>query len=195
MNCLVQDSFSKVQYSEFIKQDSPNWLGYVFGGLSSALLIILLKIIQIHTFDDINAWFRKQEGQGHFNILNWVLLNMHWLCLISGHYFLFNFAFNPQTQPCIGTIDIYILGHRKGNVWGSTDAFFNQSGFIAPYAVIFGLQVFFFVCYLIMINKNIEMTPKYNKLVNTLTIFGIILLIFWLITRFGAILMSFYYPA
>ncbi len=90
---------------------------------------------------------------------------------------------------------IFNLGHKKGNVWGSTDAFFNQSGFIAPYAIVFGFQVFVYVCYLIMINKNIEMTRKYNKLVNTLTVFGAILIVFWFMLRLGFILTSYYYPA
>jgi hypothetical protein len=39
------------------------------------------------------------------------------------------------------------------------------------------------------------MSPKYNKLLNSLTIFGSILLIIWLMLRFGILLEDNYYPA
>lgn len=48
------------KYSDFLKEDSPVWYGYLYGGLAACLLILILKIVQIHTFDDINAWFKKQ---------------------------------------------------------------------------------------------------------------------------------------
>lgn len=126
-----------------------------------------------------------------------MLLNFHWLCLISGHFFLFNFIFMPQIEPCVGTYLFYkFIGHHNGNEWGSTNALFNDhTGFIAPYAIVFGMQVFFFVCYMIVVAKNDEMTPKYNKLLNTLTIFGSVLVVFWLMVRFGIILKTDYYPA
>ena len=102
MNCLIEDVFSVGKYSNVFKEVSGVWYGYLFGGLGVTFLILMFKIIQIHVFDEINSWFKKQEGQGYFNLWNWILLNLHWLSLISGHYFLFNFAFQPQTEPCIG---------------------------------------------------------------------------------------------
>ena len=96
MNCLIEDKLMVNKYSDFLSEDSYVWYSYLYGGLGGVLLILVFKMIQVHTFDDINAWFRKQEGQGHFNLWNWVFLNLHWLSLISGHYFLFNFVFEPQ---------------------------------------------------------------------------------------------------
>ena len=60
MNCLIEDRLMVNKYSDFLKEDSYVWYGYLFGGLAAALLILLFKLIQIHVFDDINAWFRKQ---------------------------------------------------------------------------------------------------------------------------------------
>ncbi len=83
------------------------WYGYLYGGLGGALLILVLKMVQVHVFDDVGAWFRKQEGNGYFNLWNWVLLNLHWLTLVEGHYFLFNFVYEPQLEPCVGKMFCY----------------------------------------------------------------------------------------
>ena len=60
MNCLIEDSLMVDKYSDFIKEDSYVWYGYLYGALAGALLILVFKMVQVHTFDDINAWFRKQ---------------------------------------------------------------------------------------------------------------------------------------
>ncbi len=96
MNCLIEDRLMVEKYSDFLKEDSYEWYGYLYGGLGAVVLVLVLKLVQVHVFDDVSAWFRKQQGQGYFNLWNWVLLNFHWLSLISGHYFLFNFIFHPQ---------------------------------------------------------------------------------------------------
>ncbi len=60
MNCLIEDRMMVDKYSNFLKEDSEVWYGYVFGGLGAMLLVLIFKIIQVHLFDDINAWFKKQ---------------------------------------------------------------------------------------------------------------------------------------
>jgi len=61
--------------------------------------------------------------------------------------------------------------------------------------VIFGLQIIIFIIYLILAVKNGEISQKYNKVLNLLSIFGSILIVVWLIIRLGVILGSYYYPA
>ncbi len=79
---------------------------------------------------------------------------------------------------------------------GIYQCFFQQSiAFIATYSVVFGIQILVFVCYLILVVKNNQMTERYNKTINALTIFGCILIVVWLIIRVGLIFKSFYYPA
>jgi hypothetical protein len=46
-----------------------------------------------------------------------------------------------------------------------------------------------------MIGKNVDLTPKYNKILNTVSVFGLIILLVWLIIRLGIILKANYYPA
>ena len=60
MNCLIVDILMVNKYSDFIKEDSYVWYAYLYGGLAGALLILVFKMVQLHTFDDIHAWFSKQ---------------------------------------------------------------------------------------------------------------------------------------
>jgi hypothetical protein len=60
MNCLIEDQMTAQKYSGFLKEDSEAWYGYLFGGLGAMILILIFKLAQIHYFDDIHAWFRKQ---------------------------------------------------------------------------------------------------------------------------------------
>jgi uncharacterized membrane protein YhaH (DUF805 family) len=89
-----------------------------------------------------------------------------------------------------------ILGFSGGNIFGSTNAFFNNHlQFIGLYVVIFLLQVFAVVCYLCVMATNDNFSPGYNVLLNPISIFGSIMFIFFLIIRFGVILGDEYYPA
>lgn len=67
--------------------------------------------------------------------------------------------------------------------------------FIAPYVVVFGLQILVYLVYYILAIRNAEMSEKYNKLLNTLSVFGSVLLVIWLMIRLGIILKGSYYPA
>lgn len=105
------------------------------------------------------------------------------------------FHFWATNRALCWYVSVYI-GHKKGQEWGSTEAFFNdRDGFVAPFSVVFGLQVLVYLCYFIVILNNEDLTKRWNKVFNTLTLFGVSLFVFFLIVRIGAIMGSSYYPA
>lgn len=65
-------------------------------GLVGVLGVGVVKIVQVGIFDDVNAWYRKNEGKGKFNVFNYVIVNLMWLALIQGHYFVYNYIFNMK---------------------------------------------------------------------------------------------------
>lgn len=76
----------------------------------------MFKIIQINTFDGIKALFLRQNGKGKFNMANYILLNLFFGGLVSGHFFLFNFVFYGKTEPCLGKLSIIKVSTMEFNM-------------------------------------------------------------------------------
>lgn len=64
--------------------------------------MLLLKIIQQHVLDEIKSLNYRQNGKGKFNLTNFVILNLLWTTLLSGHFYLYNFIYFGQIDPCFG---------------------------------------------------------------------------------------------
>ena len=86
------------------------------------------------------------------------------------------------------------LGYIDGVKYGSSAALFdrNESTFSNVYMAVFISQIIITVFLLILIGCNEHI--GFNKLLNPITIYAGVLLIFTLIIRFGVILQQHYYP-
>lgn len=105
MGCLIDDYQGGPTYSKVAFNGSTPWLVFVLASILSFILLLVFKIIQINTFDGIKALFLRQNGKGKFNMANYIILNLFFGGLVSGHFFLFNFVFYGQTEPCLGFND------------------------------------------------------------------------------------------
>lgn len=65
--------------------------------------MILVKVIQMNLLDEIRALYFRQNGKGKFNVTNFIVFHLFWQTLLAGHFFLFNFIYYVQTDPCLGT--------------------------------------------------------------------------------------------
>jgi len=70
--------------------------------LFNIVVILAIKLIQINTFDQVKAFYCKQNGKGKFNLTNFILFNLMWLTLLCGHFYFFNLIYFGQTEPCFG---------------------------------------------------------------------------------------------
>lgn len=65
--------------------------------------MLILKVLQVNILDEIRAWTFRQNGKGKFNITNFVIFSLFWQTLLAGHFFLYNFIYYSQIDPCFGT--------------------------------------------------------------------------------------------
>lgn len=59
-------------------------------------------MIQINVLDEVRAFTYRQNGKGKFNVSNWIIVNLLWQTLLAGHFFLYNFIYYSQIDPCFG---------------------------------------------------------------------------------------------
>jgi hypothetical protein len=126
-------------------------------------------------------------------VTNFVIFHLTFQTLLAGHFFLFNFIYYSQIDPCFGKTSIY-LGFKHNVLYGSTYYLFqNGSTFSSVYAAVYIAQLLICIAYLIVIGCNQHM--PYNRVLSPLTVFGTAWFIFFLIVRMGAILHGYYYPS
>jgi len=53
--------------------------------------------------DGVKACSLRQNGKGKFNLTNFIISNLLWATIVSAHFFVFNFIYYSQTDPCLGT--------------------------------------------------------------------------------------------
>lgn len=97
MGCLISNYSGNPDYSTFVYQNSPGYLGFLVASLLAFVVIIMIKGWQIFNFDLIKAIYNKEHAKSDFNISNWVIFNLLFCCLIFGHFYYFNFVFNGET--------------------------------------------------------------------------------------------------
>ena len=68
--------------------------------------MLFLKAVQLNVFDMIKAWNYRQNGKGKFNLTNFIIFSLMWQTLLAGHFYLFNFIYYGQTEPCLGKITL-----------------------------------------------------------------------------------------
>jgi hypothetical protein len=98
---LLQDYLKFLQYLVYLYNYRPSCCMYV---INYIVLMLILKVIQIHVLDEIKAWSNRQNGKGKFNVTNFIIFNLLWQTLLAGHFFFYNFIYYSQTDPCFGTL-------------------------------------------------------------------------------------------
>lgn len=107
LGCLINNYNGAPNYSGFVYVGSGGWTGFLVGALVGFLGIVFGKIWQIYRFDIVKAIYNRENAKADFNISNWLIWNLLFCCLVFGHFYFFNFAFNGHTEPCVGQLDMY----------------------------------------------------------------------------------------
>lgn len=123
MGCLIDGYDGSPVYSEYVRDESGGWMGFMLAAILGLVLILVLKVWQIYKFDVIKMVYNYDHGLYNFNVSNWIIFNLLWACLIHGHYYFFNFVFRGHTEPCVGGLLPF----------ASTNALFNNR----PQVIIF----------------------------------------------------------
>ena len=103
MCCLIDDYDDGPTYSESVYNNSFRWITFTVCGLLSVVGLLLVKMVQVHVLDEIKAWYQRQQGLGKFNLINFLILNLWWACLLASHFYFFNFIYYGHTEPCLRT--------------------------------------------------------------------------------------------
>ena len=77
--------------------------------------MLILKVIQVNLLDEIRAWSFRQNGKGKFNRTNFIFFSLFWQTLLAGHFFLYNFIYYSQIDPCFGMFSPIQASNQKYN--------------------------------------------------------------------------------
>ena len=103
MGCLIDDYNGGPTYSLTVYNSSVRWVAYIVAGLLAVCGLLVIKVAQVQVLDEVKAWYQRQQGIGHFNMINFFILNLWWANLLAGHFFFFNFIYYGHTEPCLRT--------------------------------------------------------------------------------------------